>query len=175
MSISKPHTHPRQPFHLRRVQLHVIGVARKILKGAGIAHPHIISHEENDIGLISCTNGQRNQTENQKKTDHGQQPARKLNRWQLHADLFKNTAGGSPGNGIGTNFSQASFTHAVKKMMRRNPHGFTSSLHGIKVRKRQRACVGTALPPEYSKRTILKRFRFVMIIIPIRKSTIECG
>ena len=32
-----------------------------------------------------------------------------------------------------------------------------------------------ALPPEYRKRTILKQFRFIMIIIPIRKPSIECG
>ena len=115
MGISKSHTHPRQPLHLRRVQLHVIGVAGKILKGTGIAHPHIISHKENDIGLISCTSGQRNQTKYQKETDHGQKPARKLERWQLHADLLKNTAWRSTGNGVRTNFSQANFTHAVKK------------------------------------------------------------
>ena len=41
MGISKSHTHPRQPLHLRRVQLHVIGVAGKILKGTGIAHPPV--------------------------------------------------------------------------------------------------------------------------------------
>ena len=40
MGISKSHAHPRQPLHLRRVQLHVIGVAGKILKGTGIAHTH---------------------------------------------------------------------------------------------------------------------------------------
>jgi hypothetical protein len=59
--------------------------------------------------------GRRNQTKNQKETDHGQKPARKLDRWQLHADLFKNTTGRSSRNGIGTDFSQARFTHAVKK------------------------------------------------------------
>ena len=129
MGISKSHTHPRQPFHLRRVQLHVIGVTGKILKGTGIAHPHIISHEENDVGLISCRGGQRNQTKYQKETDHGQKPARKLDRWQLHADLFKNTTGRFAGNGVRTNFSQASFPHAIKEMMRRNPHRFSSNLH----------------------------------------------
>ena len=105
MGISKSHTHPRQPLHLRRVQLHVISVTGKILKGTGIAHTHIISHEENDIGLTSRTSRQRSQAKNQKETDHAQKPARKLERWQLHADLFKNTAGRSPGNGVRPNFS----------------------------------------------------------------------
>ena len=100
MGISKPHTHPRQPLHLWRMQLHVIGVAGKILKGTGVPHPHIISHEENDIGLISCTSGQRNQTKNQKETNHGQKPARKLDRWQLHADLLKDATWRTAGNWI---------------------------------------------------------------------------
>ena len=73
MGISKPHTHPRQPFHLRRVQLHVIGVAGKILKGTGIAHPHIISHEENDVGL-RCGMGrmerQRSEEQAEQEPDH---------------------------------------------------------------------------------------------------------
>ena len=156
MGISKSHAHPRQPLHLRRVQLHVIGVAGKILKGTGVTHAHIISHKKDNIRLISRTGGQRNQTKNQKDTDHGQKLARKLDRWQLHADLFKNTAGRSPGNGVRPNFSQASLTNAIKEMVRQDTHRLTRSRHGIKVRKGQGACMRATLPPKHGKRTILK-------------------
>ena len=75
MGISKTHAHPRQPFHLRGVQLNVIGVAGEILIRTGITHPHVISHKEDDVGLTSRTSGQRSQAKNQKETDHAEESA----------------------------------------------------------------------------------------------------
>ena len=47
--VSEPHTHARQPFHLRRVQLYIIRVAGEVLVRAGVTHPHVIRHEEDDV------------------------------------------------------------------------------------------------------------------------------
>ncbi len=61
MRIRKPNTHPRQAFHLWRMQLNLIRVAREILISARVSHSHIISHHQNDVWFCSANFGDRNQ------------------------------------------------------------------------------------------------------------------
>ena len=57
--VSEPDTHARQPFHLWRVQLYIVRVAGEILIRARVSHPHVVRHEENDIGFGSRLYRQR--------------------------------------------------------------------------------------------------------------------
>ena len=53
MGIGEAHPHAGQSIHLRRVKLGLVAIPGEVLIGAGIAHPHVISHHENDVGRVS--------------------------------------------------------------------------------------------------------------------------
>ena len=71
MRVSEPHAHARKSFHLRRAQLHIVHVAGEILLRARVAHPHVIRHEEDDVGLAGRVRRQRGHEQGCEETCHG--------------------------------------------------------------------------------------------------------
>lgn len=49
MGIGETDSHPSQAFHVRRMDLDIIVISGEVLVGAGVAHPHVVRHQEDDI------------------------------------------------------------------------------------------------------------------------------
>ena len=71
MRVSEPHAHARKSFHLRRVQLDIVRVTGEILLRAGVTHPHIICHEEDDVGFAGRVRRQHGHEQGCEETCHG--------------------------------------------------------------------------------------------------------
>ena len=66
VGVGEADAHARQALHVRGVKLDLIRIACEILIRAGIAHPHVISHHEDDVGRFGggIRAGNRGQSEN---------------------------------------------------------------------------------------------------------------
>ena len=52
VGIRESDAHVREALHMRSVHLNLVRVACEVLVGAGVPHPHVVSHHEDDIGPL---------------------------------------------------------------------------------------------------------------------------
>ena len=69
VGVSEADTHVPQALHLGCVQLDLVRIASEVLVRAGISHPHVISHHQDDIGLFGgrIHAGHRGHSENHRE------------------------------------------------------------------------------------------------------------
>ena len=66
VGVGEADSHVRQAFHVRGMQLNLVRIACEILVRAGIAHPHVVSYHEDDVGVFGggVRTGNPSQSEN---------------------------------------------------------------------------------------------------------------
>lgn len=70
MRIGVANSHPRKTFHVRRMNLYIVGIAGEILIRARVAHSHVVRHHENDVGLLCSKTRSREEREKENSSTH---------------------------------------------------------------------------------------------------------
>ena len=52
VGIGEADSHAGQPVHLWSMELGIVGIAREVLIGGGVPHPHVVRHHQYDVGAF---------------------------------------------------------------------------------------------------------------------------